>query len=62
MVDWALMTGIYLVHSARGSGTMLLVRWRREYNPDLVFVTKTDNQIPLPVTRGVLEDFRTSAD
>ena len=37
--EWALANDLTLIHSAKGKPSFQSARWRREYNPDLVFVS-----------------------
>ena len=55
--EWANQTNLHLIYNPRERGTFLSARWRREYTPDLVFVTKNSNHEPLPVKREVLQNF-----
>jgi len=58
--QWASQTNMQLIYSPNDRRTFFSARWRREYNPDLIFVTRDENQRPLPTYRQVLSDFPNS--
>ena len=60
VAQWASENNMHLVFSPKDRVTFFSSRWCREYNPDLLFVSKDDNQVPLPVEREVLRDFPNS--
>ena len=60
IVQWASTANMQLVHDLNQRGTFYSARWRREYNPDLIFATHDENQHPLPVQREVLADYPNS--
>lgn len=57
LVEWSEEHSTYLVFDAKDRGTFRSAAWKREYNPDLCFVSTDANKIPLQATRIVLDDF-----
>ncbi|XP_042856692.1 uncharacterized protein LOC122243261 [Penaeus japonicus] len=58
--NWTQLNNLHPVYNPRDKGTFFSARWNREYTPNLVFVTKEQNQTPLPVKREILNDFLNS--
>ncbi|KAJ8356514.1 hypothetical protein SKAU_G00193080 [Synaphobranchus kaupii] len=54
---WISNNDRYLLHYAKQPGTFHSSRWRRDYNPDLCFTSKTDNRHPLYTSRKILPHF-----
>ena len=54
---WASACDRYLLHDAKQPGTFHSSRWRRDYNPDLCFLSKTSNGRPLHASRKILPLF-----
>ncbi|XP_050515900.1 uncharacterized protein LOC126890764 [Diabrotica virgifera virgifera] len=57
LVEWSEEQNTYLVFDAKDRGTFKSAAWRKEYNPDLCFVSKDTNDRPLTTARSVLADF-----
>lgn len=57
LMSWSEETNTHLIFDAKERGTFRSAAWRRDYNPDLCFVTKNKNNQPLAVSREVLSDF-----
>lgn len=57
LVEWTEEHGIHLLFDAKDRGTFRSAAWKREYNPDLCFVTNDSNGQPLPASRKVMPDF-----
>lgn len=57
LVNWADENNMYLVFDAKDRDSFHSARWRRGYNPDLCFVTKDKDNIPLRTSRNILPDF-----
>lgn len=55
--QWSEYNNLWLVYDAKDKGTFHSARWRRDYNPDLVFVSMDNNQRPLLANRNVLGNF-----
>src|ERR1041384_8662065 len=54
--DWASSLDLHLLHDAKQKGSFHSARWKRDYNPDLCWVTSGPN-LPLQASHTVLEDF-----
>lgn len=57
LINWAENHNLHLVFDAKDRGTFKSAAWQREYNPDLCFVSKDNNNLPLATSRKVLPDF-----
>lgn len=57
LIKWAEDEHLYLVFDAKDKGTFQSAAWKREYNPDLCFVSTDSNNTPLATTRKVLSEF-----
>ena len=57
IADWAAQMELRLLYNPRDKGTFHSARWRRDYTPDLVFVTKDEKGVPLSAQRKVLDNF-----
>lgn len=57
---WADRNNLNLIFDAKDRGTFHSARWRRDYNPDLCFVSSNDRNLPLPASRTVLSNFPNS--
>ncbi|KAK9731723.1 hypothetical protein QE152_g13438 [Popillia japonica] len=57
LVGWSEKQNTYLVFDAKDRGTFASAAWRREYNPDLCFVSRDVNDKPLTASRDVLPNF-----
>jgi hypothetical protein len=55
--EWAQLNAIDLLYCAKGKGTFHSARWRKDYTPDLSFVTCPNTNINDKATRLVLDDF-----
>ncbi|XP_047996338.1 uncharacterized protein LOC125234175 [Leguminivora glycinivorella] len=60
LTQWAETFNLFLVFDAKERGTFRSARWRKDYNPDLVFVTKDATGRALQASRAVLRDFPNS--
>lgn len=60
LVQWAESSNMHLVFDIKDKGTFHSARWGRDYNPDLIFVSKDQLDQPLHVTRTVLSNFPNS--
>jgi hypothetical protein len=56
LVNWAEDHNIHLVFDAKERGSFRSAAWKRDYNPDLCFVSTTDNK-PVACNRRILTDF-----
>lgn len=56
LVNWAEDHNIHLVFDAKERGSFRSAAWKRDYNPDLCFVTTKDNR-PMKCHRRILSDF-----
>jgi len=43
-MEWASANDLHLTHDPKQPGTFWSARWKREYNPDLGWVTSVDTQ------------------
>ncbi|XP_072389305.1 uncharacterized protein [Diabrotica undecimpunctata] len=57
LLNWSEEVDTYLVFDAKDQGTFRSAAWKREYNPDLCFVSTNENNQPLATSRTVLPDF-----
>lgn len=57
LVDWSESNNLFLVFNAKDPGTFRSAAWRRESNPDLCFVSRSQENKPLPSKRKVLTSF-----
>ncbi|XP_072392207.1 uncharacterized protein [Diabrotica undecimpunctata] len=57
LVEWAKEHGARLLFDAKDRGTFRSAVWRREYNPDLCFVTIDNKGQPLAASQRVMPDF-----
>ncbi|KAG5875880.1 hypothetical protein JTB14_013287 [Gonioctena quinquepunctata] len=57
LINWTEEQNTYLVFGAEDRGTFTSAAWRRDYNPDLCFVSKNTNAKPLTASRSVFSDF-----
>lgn len=60
LVEWSENNNLQLVFNAKDRGSFKSARWKRDYNPDLTFVTRDTNGIPLQTNRCILTDFPNS--
>lgn len=60
LVEWASNNELHLVHEPKDRGTFHSRVHRRDYNPDLCFVSADSEGFPLHVTRKVLSSFPNS--
>ena len=54
--NWASCNDFHLVHDAKQRGTFHSARWKREYSPDLCWISTVGGQ-PQPASCTVLDDF-----
>ncbi|XP_072381681.1 uncharacterized protein [Diabrotica undecimpunctata] len=57
LLNWSEEVDTYLVFDAKDQGTFRSAVWKREYNPDLCFVSTNEKNQPLATSRTVLPDF-----
>lgn len=57
LINWMEGNQLFHVFDAKDKGTFKSAAWKREYNPDLCFVTRDQDSKPLPTKRTVLNDF-----
>lgn len=57
LARWAEEQNTYLIFDTKDRGTFVSAAWRREYNPDLCFVSRDENDRPVATSRSVLSDF-----
>lgn len=55
--SWSENKNLWLLYDAKERGTFHSARWRRDYNPDLTFVSTGKNLRPLKSNRIVLNNF-----
>lgn len=55
--DWSESRNLFLVYDAKDQASFFSARWRSNTNPDLIFVSKNDKDIPLATSRKVLNSF-----
>lgn len=60
IANWASINELHLVHDLKAKGTFFSRVHRRDYNPDLCFVSTDEEGSPLCVTRKVLSAFPNS--
>jgi hypothetical protein len=60
LLQWAEENNLHLVFDAKDKGSFRSARWRRDYNPDLTFVSCESSGIPFPTTRKILSNFPNS--
>lgn len=60
LITWADAGELHLVHDAKDRGTFWSRAHRREYNPDLCFVSSNSEGQPLTVTKNILPTFPNS--
>src|SRR5699024_8323289 len=56
LVSWMELNNLHLVFDGKVRKSFYSARWKKEYNPDLCFVTMT-NEVPLQTSRDVLSGF-----
>ena len=56
LINWASQSDFHLVHDPKQRGTFRSARWKKEYNPDLCWVSTKQGQ-PQPASCVVLNDF-----
>lgn len=57
LLEWMEASNMFLVHSSKDKRTFKSARWKTETNPDLCFVSKDSDGMPLPTSRHVLDHF-----
>jgi hypothetical protein len=57
IAEWAQLNAIDLLYCAKDKGSFRSARWRRDYTPDLSFITSPNTNVNDKATRTVLEDF-----
>ncbi|KAI5739368.1 hypothetical protein M8J77_018417 [Diaphorina citri] len=57
LAEWSDLNNIHLVFDAKDLGTFKSAAWRRDYNPDLCFVSTNENNQPLHASRKVISQF-----
>ncbi|XP_047999764.1 uncharacterized protein LOC125236889 [Leguminivora glycinivorella] len=58
--QWAEQNSFHLVFDAKEKGSFRSARWKRDYNPDLTFVSCESSGVPFPITRNILCNFPNS--
>ncbi|EFA13161.1 hypothetical protein TcasGA2_TC015965 [Tribolium castaneum] len=56
LVSWMELNKLHLVFDGKTRKSFYSARWKKEYNPDLCFVT-INNEVPLQASRDVLSGF-----
>jgi len=56
LIEWASCNDVVLIHDPKQRGTFRSARWKRDYSPDLCWVSTVGGH-PLPASCVVLEDF-----
>lgn len=57
LVLWSELNNLHLIFDAKDHGTFHSAAWRKDYNPDLCFVSTGSQDQPLPSTRQVIPNF-----
>lgn len=57
LCTWAERNQLHLLFDAKERGTFRSARWRRDYNPDLCFVSSNERNEPITASRKVLKSF-----
>lgn len=57
LYEWLTSNNMNLIYNPKGRGTFHSARWKKDYSPDLCFVSNSSSNKPTNVTRKVLKDF-----